>query len=60
MFVPASPATGSREIMTRLTWTLSSAHPVIAIDPLSPVAPLAGVSTTPKGGFVVSPACVTV
>ena len=51
-----SPATATispgpaSSISTRSMPTSSSAQPVTAIEPCSPVAPAAGVSTTPLGG----------
>jgi hypothetical protein len=44
-----SPATASRQIVTRVTCTSSSAHPVKGIEPAIPVEPLAGVSNDPNG-----------
>src|SRR3990170_2221488 len=52
--VPAgSPATGARRIRTRVTPLSSSAQPVTATDPVTPVAFCVGVSKLPKGGTVV-------
>src|SRR4051794_28540861 len=48
--VPAgSPGTGSRQITTLFTPTSSSAQPVKACSPDTPVMPLAGLSNDPIG-----------
>src|SRR6516162_2293809 len=54
-----SPLTGSRRIRTRETSMSSSAHPVIANDPVTPVVLFVGESNDPIGGADV-PAGMTV
>src|SRR5260221_13513561 len=44
-----SPTIGSREISTRVTLMLSSAQPVTAIAPTTPVVLVSGVSKLPNG-----------
>ena len=53
-----SGLTGSRKICTFDTATSSSAQPVTATAPLSPVAPCCGVSIVPNGGFEVPGAMI--
>src|SRR5688572_25734259 len=50
---------GLRQSETRTTWVSSSAQPVTPMAPYRFEAPLAGVSTTPKGA-VAAPAVFTV
>ncbi len=54
----ASPATAARHRNTFATSTSSSAHPVNGTAPVTPVALLLGVSTTPKG-FAEVPGAMT-
>src|SRR5258708_38570677 len=49
-----SPLTGSRRIRTPVTSTSSSVQPVTAIDPVTPVVPLMGVSNDPKGAVALA------